>query len=204
MAERHGSAARVHEYNRKLGRHVTHAEGLGWWQLRALRRLYAKIKANGHNRPLNEWCDDTRDESNAARTARWGVYGLLCLFRQLKTMGIQPFVDGAVGPEDTRPVVPLDWSKLPPELAYLAGPAEKYGAFQFDDPIVEFLQERMTGSERAELSALSPRSRDDFEAINRWLDEFPMTKHREAALVYFTGHLMGWGEELGLLGPEAS
>lgn len=92
----------------------------------------------------------------------------------------------------------LDWGKLPADLRYLAGPAEVYGALQFDDPIFDFLRNRMTSEERAELTALSERYGRDWEAINRWLDEYPMTEHAEARLVYFTGHLLGTGADLGL------
>jgi hypothetical protein len=103
-----------------------------------------------------------------------------------------------VGPQEVE-VETLDWSKLPPSLSYLAGPAERYGRLQFDDPIYKFLQERMTPDEQTELRALNERYRKDWEAIDRWLDEFRMTKHPEARLVYFTGCLLGTGADLGLL-----
>jgi hypothetical protein len=93
----------------------------------------------------------------------------------------------------------LNWKKLPPALRYLAGPAEVYGGFQFDDPIYEFLQQRMTPQEQAELRELSRRYGQDGKAIDRWLDEFPMTVHPEARLVYFTRYLVGTAADLGLL-----
>jgi hypothetical protein len=93
----------------------------------------------------------------------------------------------------------FDWTKLPAELRYLAGPAEVYGPLQFDDPIYDFLRHRMTAEERDELRALSRRFGQDWEAINRWLDEYPMTIHPEARLVYFTGYLLGTGGDLGVL-----
>jgi hypothetical protein len=70
---------------------------------------------------------------------------------------------------------------------------------QFDEPIYEFLQERMTADEQAELRALNKRRGKDSEAIDRWLDKFPMTVHPEARLVYFTGYLLSTGAELDLL-----
>ena len=127
------------------------------------------------------------------------IYGLLCLFAQLGKLDIAPFNDGVVGPTETKTAEKLDWSKLPSSLRYLAGPAEVYGSLQFDDRIYEFLQERMTADEQAELRALSQRYGQDSEAIDRWLDEFRMTKHPEARLVYFTGCLLGTGADLGLL-----
>ena len=82
-----------------------------------------------------------------------------------------------------------DWSKLPPKLAYLASPAENYGGYQFDDRIYEFLRQ-MSDSQRIELSALNDRMAQDERIINGWLDEYPMTEHAEARLVYFLGHLL--------------
>lgn len=34
---------------------------------------------------------------------------------------------------------PLDWSKLPSELSWLAGSAERFGLLQLDDPIHDIL-----------------------------------------------------------------
>ncbi len=114
-------------------------------------------------------------------------------------LGIAPFNDGTIGTEEKKVADALDWSKLPPPLKYLARPAEVYGGLQFDDPIYEFLRERMTAEEQAELRSLSQRYGQDCGAINRWLDEFSMTVHPEARLVYFTGHLLSVGADLGLL-----
>jgi hypothetical protein len=36
-------------------------------------------------------------------------------------------------------------------------------------------------------------------AINEWLDRFSIVVHPEAALVYFTGVLLGTGDDAGLL-----
>jgi hypothetical protein len=104
-----------------------------------------------------------------------------------------------VKPEEVKlTAVSLDWGKLPQSLRYLAGPAEVYGGYQFDEPIYQFLTERMTEDERVELRALSQRAGQDEEAINRWLDEFSMTEHPEARLVYFTRHLVGTAADMGL------
>ena len=39
---------------------------------------------------------------------------------------------------------PLDWTKLPPNLRYLAEPAEKYGSLQFESRIMDFLEHEAT------------------------------------------------------------
>jgi hypothetical protein len=93
----------------------------------------------------------------------------------------------------------LNWNKLPAALRYLAGPAEVYGGLQYDHAIYDFLQRHMTPEERAELRALSEKYRRDGEAIDRWLDEFPMTAHPEARLVYFTRYLVGTAADMGWL-----
>jgi hypothetical protein len=198
LAEQHGTDARVAHFDRTLGRHVQYGERLSADEIEPLRRLYAEIRAKGHGPLINDWHHSHGGKGTCPPETTWPVYGLLCLFAQLGKLGVAPFSDGEVGPQERRTAEALDWSKLPTPLRYLAGPAEVYGGLQFDDPIYEFLQERMTAAEQAELRAVSQRYGQDWEAINRWLDEFPMTEHPEARLVYFTGHLLGIGADLGL------
>ena len=63
----------------------------------------------------------------------------------------------------------LDWSKLPNDLRYLAEPAAKYGALQFDDPIYEFLENQMSDHEREFLHQLQQSYIRDEAAINSWM-----------------------------------
>lgn len=93
---------------------------------------------------------------------------------------------------------PLDWSKLPISLRYLAAPAEKYGCHQFDNRIFDYLERKMTEQEREELTELGRNMVRDWDMINSWLDKHDITEHREAALIYFTGHLIGLGNDIGL------
>jgi len=199
LAHRHGSDARVAEYDHRLGRHVQYGETLAEADIEPLRQLYAEIRMKGHGPLINSWHQSHSCKGTCPNETTWPVYGLLCLFRQLGSLGIAPFDDGTIGPEERKDAETLDWSKLPAPLQYLAGPAEVYGGLQFDGPILEFLQERLTAEERAELRALSQRYEQDWEVINHWLDAFPMTDHPEARLVYFTSHLLGTGASLGLL-----
>ena len=71
-----------------------------------------------------------------------------------------------------------------------------YGRFQFEDPIYEFLQEKMTAEEKTNLRELNRRYGDDCDAINRWLNECSMVVHPEAQHVYFTGYLLMICKEL--------
>lgn len=198
LAERHGSDARIAHYDRALGRHVEYGERLSDEEIEPLRQLYREISVKGHGPLINSWHQNHSCKGICPPETTWPVYGLLCLFDQLGRLGIAPFSDGVVRPQEKKNEN-LDWSKLPSSLRYLAGPAEVYGELQFEGRILDFLRERMTSDEQAELRALSHRYEKDAEAINRWLDEFPMTEHREAALVYFTGCLLGTGADLGLL-----
>ncbi len=60
-------------------------------------------------------------------------------------------------------------------------------------------RDQLTQAEKLELQALSKKMERDSDVINKWLDEFNITKHREAALVYFTGVLIGLGVDTGRL-----
>ena len=199
LAELHGSEASTASFDRRLGRHVPYVETLSAANIERLRKLYTKISANGHGSLINNWYQDQDSKGTCPTETTWPIHGLLCLFAKLGRLGIDPFNDGVVCPQERKTTEEiLDWSKLPPHLRYLAGPAEVYGGFQFEMRILEFLRERMTEDEQVELRALGQRYGQDYEAINRWLNEFRMTDHPEARLVYFTGYLLGTGADLGL------
>ncbi len=189
LAERHGSQSRVKEFDHKLGRHVAHAEKIGPEEIEQLRTLYCEIRERNQCEPINRWLHEQskKKEKTCPTETTWLVYGLLCLFDQLGELGIDPFTDGTVRPMEFRPE--LDWSKLPPALRDLAGSAEVFGEYQFDDRIWEFL-ETMTEEERVELRALNERMSRDWDALERWLNDYRITEHREAALIYFTMHLI--------------
>ena len=197
LAERHGSDARVAFFDPRAGRHVAYAETLSAEAVESLRTLYTEISARGDGPLINHWHQAESGKSTCPPETTWPVFGLLCLFAQLGELGIHPFDDGAVRP--TKHPEELDWNKLPATLRYLAGPAEVYGHYQFEDAIMDFFCARMTPHERAELQALGRRYLQDGEAIGHWLDEYPMTRHPEARLVYFTGHLLALGADAELL-----
>lgn len=196
LAEQHGSEARISFFDRELQRHVVYAEKLSEDDLAPLRELYAEIRDKGHADLINRW-HQTRNRETCPPETSFPIYGLLCLFSQLRELDVAPFNDGAVGPQ--KKVEQLDWNKLPPNLRYLAGSAEVYGDIQFEWAIYKFFREQMTAYEQAELRALKQRYERDGEAINRWVDDLGITKHREAALVYFLGSLLAIGNDEGLL-----
>ncbi len=92
----------------------------------------------------------------------------------------------------------LNWSKLPPKLAWVALPAERYGHYQFDEPILAFLR-AATALELVDLRAIQRRWIADHSAIQAWLDEYNMTVHPEAQRVYFTQVLLGMADEARVL-----
>ena len=81
--------------------------------------------------------------------------------------------------------------KLPPDLAYLAEPAMRYGVNQFDDDIDRFLS-NATNEQLDELAALAERVKinDHYPAVNNWLDDFEIDEHEEAANLYFLFGIM--------------
>lgn len=91
---------------------------------------------------------------------------------------------------------PLDWAKLPAHLRYLAAPAEKYGHYQFDDRISEFL-EKATDADRATLAALIPGLKRDDKDIHEFFRDYSITEHDESRLVYFLCHLIAIAHDDG-------
>lgn len=77
-------------------------------------------------------------------------------------------------------------ARLPADISYLAEPALKYGRYQFDDDIFEFL-DHANDAESTELAALAQRVlvNSHYAAVNEFLDRHPITDHEEAACLYF-------------------
>jgi hypothetical protein len=82
-------------------------------------------------------------------------------------------------------------AKLPPELAYLAEPAMRFGVHQFDGQVAAFLASAAP-EEMGELARLAERARlgNHYARVNEWLDKYDMTKYEEAANLYFMFGLM--------------
>ena len=77
-------------------------------------------------------------------------------------------------------------NKLPDELAYLVGPAVKYGVHQFDGDVDRFL-DHATDDEISELAGIAEKVRLDnhYEPVCNWLDRFEIDEYEEAANLYF-------------------
>jgi hypothetical protein len=99
LAEQHGTDARVSKFDHRLGRHVSYAEALSAQEIEPLRQLYGEIRAKGHSLAINRW----HEEHGPGKTpcpaeTTWPIFGLLCLFDQLRKLDVTPFNDGTVGP----------------------------------------------------------------------------------------------------------
>lgn len=76
--------------------------------------------------------------------------------------------------------------ELPDELSYLVESALEYGRFQLDEHIFNFL-DSATPKQMQELASIAERVRlnDHYPAVNRFLDQYPITDHEQAACLYF-------------------
>jgi hypothetical protein len=145
-----------------------------------LAAVYREIERREDNLPLAEWVKDKSEDGLQSERRR--AYLLFPIFYVLGRRGIAPFSSRRV--QLTGVPKPLDWSKLPQELRYLAEPARKFGVYQFHDDIVEFL-EGITETELTELRKVNNRIKQDHQKIKDWLDCHRITEHREAQLIYF-------------------
>lgn len=99
LAERHGSEARVTQYDERLRRYVPYAEKLSANEIQSLRLLYNEICSKDHGPLINRWHRDSRKANCPAETS-FPIYGLLVLFSQLGDRGVVPFNDGAAHPQE--------------------------------------------------------------------------------------------------------
>jgi hypothetical protein len=100
LAEQHGSNARLAHFDHSLGRHVQYGETLSVEDIEPLRQLYAEISAKGHGPLINGWHESHSGKRTCPPETAWPIYGLLCLFEQLGDLGIAPFNDRVVCPQD--------------------------------------------------------------------------------------------------------
>jgi hypothetical protein len=149
--------------------------------LAALSKAYHEIERRGDGEALSQFA------LNSSGQDRRPFLMLLFLFSALARQGTHPFCDGAIKLESTAPT--LNWSKLAAQIGYLAGPAEKYCKYQFDEEVSEFLA-NMSAQERQELSEVADRLSQHWDAVDLFLKQFQMAEHPEAAHIHFLGHLI--------------
>jgi hypothetical protein len=153
----------------------------------ALGKTYGEIDSRGDAARISEWILGAKEPPKDERRR---AFLLFVLFKALgDEWGIEPFSDGRVRLVPP-PAKPLDWSKLPASLAWLAIPAEKYGVYQFPAEVDEFYTKKITPEERAELRRLAAKCTEHHEEIERFLSKHKMTEHEEAALVSFFRDLL--------------
>ncbi|MEM7456345.1 MAG: hypothetical protein AAF456_18510 [Planctomycetota bacterium] len=98
-------------------------------------------------------------------------------------------------PEPPRLTDPGMLAELPEELSYLVEPALEYGRFQFEEQIFDFL-DTATPQQMEELAAVARRvkSNDHYPEVNRFLDEYPITEHKQSACLYFLFGVLDFAE----------
>lgn len=113
LAERHGSDARISQFDQARGRHVRYAETLSAQEIEPLRQLYAEITAKGHAPLILSWHKGHEGGGTCPPETTWPIYGLLSLFQQLGDLGVAPFGNGL----DPKPFVRL----APPRMVEQIG-----------------------------------------------------------------------------------
>lgn len=170
------------------------ANGLDPVQICDLAKVYESVRRRGDQFEISRWIDSCspgdRREGLAARAFR-----LFVLFDELARRQMSPSASGEVQyiPEPRRK---LEWSKLPREFHYLVSAAEQYGVYESDDSRLK-LSESITDAAVQRLRTLASRvrGRGDYKKLGAWWRTFPITKHREASLLYF---LFGVMDQLDL------
>jgi hypothetical protein len=84
---------------------------------------------------------------------------------------------------------------LPADMHYLIAPALRYGKYIWDDEIFDFLNQA-SEAEMTELAAVAERVlwNDDYQRVNAFLDEHPMTETEEAARLYYLFLVMDYAD----------
>jgi hypothetical protein len=160
-----------------------------------LGRFYDNAVADGDVQRLNAWLETAGPPTPAASDERL-VHNLLIVFQYLGMSGYKPFESYAF-----RPMVPprLDWSKLPEEMSFLAGPAEKYQDVVFDEQQEDFVA-NATSDQRKEFEELDRLCNQvGTKQIVQWQVSMGVREHREAALVANLGELIS-----GVRQPEVT
>ena len=84
---------------------------------------------------------------------------------------------------------------LPEELHYLIEPAGTFGVYQFDADIFGFLDEA-SAVQLNMLAQIAERVRINhhYAQVNAFLDRYPITKHEDAAKLYFLFGVMDYAD----------
>ena len=165
-------------------------------QLSELRECYERIRSSGDADRISGWidfCFTRRDEMPKSQFEFSQQVGkLLGLFARLGQRGYEPFSDGTVRYKE--PARIPNWNNLPAEFAYLKEPAARYGVYQTEPQILEFL-DIATEEDMEALATLAEqiRLKGDWDAIIKWVNSLP--DNEESWRVYW---LLGMLDHAGL------
>lgn len=143
--------------------------------------IHSEIELRNDWYRLYDWCGELGYKGSEKEDARRASMMLL-LFNKFSQRGISPFTSRSEYREGTPPN--WDWTKLPESLHYLIEPAKTLGELQFPNKIAAYLDELDESGEKV-LDDLIVKVNSDWTEVNRFLDDYNMTKHPEAQRVYF-------------------
>jgi hypothetical protein len=179
---------RILPYSETLGRYIHFLDNVTDKQLVVLGRVYEKVLAQDDVEDLWDWLEDAEQGFEAENAAAWHVCGILMVFSELAERDKMPFSRERISP--CRPRPPIQGigvlAQLPEELSYLVAPALKYGRYQFDQQMLEFL-EHATADEMDELAAIAERVllNDHYPEVSCFLDQYSIVDYEEASRLYF-------------------
>jgi len=169
----------IQEYDENIGRHVTFLERATPLQLDSIRSLIGEILQRNHLSAIESWCGNMRSGRPSEKALAWHVSRVLIVAAEMD----ERLRSRSDKPEIEDPGV-LD--RLPESLSYLIKPALRYGKYQSENSIADFL-ESANNHQFNELKMLADRVLEnrDYSTVLQFLDEYSIEQHEESARLYF-------------------
>ena len=153
----------VRKFDESLGRHVDLAERLSEDELNELATIYENIQKREDNLRIVDW--SSANQQGPKRETGRTFFCFLFLLRRLGVMGIEPFSHSLILAE--RPPLPLDWTSLPQEIAFLQGAVECYPGAWNESWIMDWL-DSATEADLLKLEDLSRTMQPKRRLIREW------------------------------------
>jgi hypothetical protein len=159
--------------------YINYVEHIPQGDLEMLTLAYKQIEKNQDAVPLSAWIQNNRlnDPFTATR-----FFHLFLIFDLLADKGFLPFASRRV--EFLLPLPSLNWDKLPTELKFLIGPAERYGPVRSTEQNERFVSQ-LSSEQQEELRNTSAQLRN--AALTKiffdWIEAHPELNHAESDLL---------------------
>jgi len=149
-----------------------------------LKKTYESLQCTEGIDELAKWCDQTLrlNENSEEKQIATSIIRLFGVFELLARKRIDPFKSRTVELSVRKK---LDWSKLPKGLSYLIPFAEKYGHLQTEEILVRSAS-MLTDAEKQKLLLLAKHVTVNNQytlEVQKWLNDYPMHIHPEAAQI---------------------